>query len=130
MEMSTSKSEAMVLRRKRVYCTLWIGSELLPQVKELKYTGVLFTSEGRLEHDIDRRIDAVAAVMRPLYWAVMVKRELSLKVKLSIYQSINVPNLTYDHELWVMTERTRFWVPAAEMSFLHRVSRMPPRERV
>ncbi len=65
MEMSTSKSEAMVLRRKRVYCTLWIGSELLPQVKELKYTGVLFTSEGRLEHDIDRRIDAVAAVMGP-----------------------------------------------------------------
>ncbi|KAK0144601.1 putative uncharacterized transposon-derived protein F52C9.6 [Merluccius polli] len=118
MRISTSKSESMVLNRKRVECTLRVGDEILPQVEEFKYLGVLFTSEGRLEREIDRRIDAASA------------RELSRKAKLSIYQSIFVPALTYGHELWVVTERTRSRVQAAEMSFLRRVAGLSLRDRV
>ena len=56
MRISTSKSEAMVLDRKMVACSLRVGGEILPQVEEFKYLGVLFTSEGRMEREIDRRI--------------------------------------------------------------------------
>ncbi|KAI3360279.1 hypothetical protein L3Q82_014587 [Scortum barcoo] len=104
MRISTSKSEAMVLDRKRVACPLWVGGEVLPQVEEFKYLGVLFT--------------------------VVVKKELSRKAKLSIYRSIYVPTLTYGHELWVMTERTRSRIQAAEMSFLRRVAGRSLRDRV
>ncbi|KAI3369118.1 hypothetical protein L3Q82_025442 [Scortum barcoo] len=69
MRISTSKSEAMVLDRKRVACPLRVGGEVLPQVEEFKYLGVLFTSEGKMEREIDRRIGAEGA-------------------KLSIYRSI------------------------------------------
>ncbi|KAI3374782.1 hypothetical protein L3Q82_021332 [Scortum barcoo] len=48
MRISTSKSEAMVLDRKRVACPLLVGGEVLPQVEEFKYLGVLFTSEGKI----------------------------------------------------------------------------------
>ncbi|KAK3558549.1 hypothetical protein QTP86_019017 [Hemibagrus guttatus] len=105
MRVSTSKSEAMVLDRKKVACTLQVGGEVLPQVEEFKYLGVLFTSEGRMDREIDRRIGAAAAVMRSMYRSVVVKKELSRKAKLSIYQSMYVPTLTYGHKLWVMTER-------------------------
>ncbi|KAI3375645.1 hypothetical protein L3Q82_003952 [Scortum barcoo] len=118
MRISTSKSEAMVLDRKRVVCPLQVGGEVLPQVEEFKYLGVLFTSEGKMEREIDRRIGAASAVMRSVYRTVVVKKELSRR-KLSIYRSICVPTLTYGHELWVMTERTRSRIQAAEMSFLH-----------
>ncbi|KAK3506681.1 hypothetical protein QTP70_014290 [Hemibagrus guttatus] len=91
LRVSTSKSEAMVLDRKKVVCPLQVGGELLPQVEEFKYLGVLFTSEGRMEREIDRWIGAAAAVMRFMYQSVVVKKELSRKVKLSIYQSIYVP---------------------------------------
>ncbi|KAK3528006.1 hypothetical protein QTP86_013119 [Hemibagrus guttatus] len=77
MRVSTSKSEAMVLDRKKVACTLQVGGEVLPQVEEFKYLGVLFTSEGRMDHEIDRRIGAAAAVMRSMYRSVVVKKELS-----------------------------------------------------
>ncbi|KAI3370712.1 hypothetical protein L3Q82_007269 [Scortum barcoo] len=61
-----------------------------------------------MEREIDRRIGAASAVMRSVYrTVVVVKKELSRKAKLSIYRSIYVPHLTYGHELWVMTERTR-----------------------
>ncbi|MDG2633017.1 hypothetical protein P7M35_24665, partial [Vibrio parahaemolyticus] len=130
MRISTSKSEAMVLSRKRVDCPLQVGGEVLPQVEEFKYLGILFMSEGRMEREIDRRIGAASAVMQALNRSVVVKRELSQKVKLSIYRSIYVPTLTYGHELWVVTERMRSRIQAAEMSFLRRVAGLSLRDRV
>ncbi|KAK3559606.1 hypothetical protein QTP86_013548 [Hemibagrus guttatus] len=130
MRVSTSKSEAMVLDWKKVACTLQVGGAVLPQVEEFKYLGVLFTSEGRMDHEIDRQIGAAAAVMQSMYRSVVVKKELNRKAKLSIYQSIYVPTLTYGHELWVMTERVRSWIQAAEMSFLRRVVGRSLRDRV
>ncbi|KAK3564367.1 hypothetical protein QTP86_017329 [Hemibagrus guttatus] len=79
MRVSTSKSEAMVVDRKKVAYTLQVGGEVLLQVEEFKYLGVLFTSEGRMDHEIDRRIGAAAAVMQSMYRSVVVKKELSRK---------------------------------------------------
>jgi len=86
---------------------LWVGNEILPQVEEFRYLGVLFTSEGRMEREIDRRIGAASAVIQALHRPVVVKKELNQKAKLSIYRSIYFPTLTYGHELWVVTKRTR-----------------------
>ncbi|KAI3373866.1 hypothetical protein L3Q82_021979 [Scortum barcoo] len=47
-----------------------------------------------MEREIDRRIGAASAVMRSVYWTVVVKKELSRKAKLSIYRSIYAPTLT------------------------------------
>ena len=69
---------------------------------------------------------AVSAVIQMLDWIVVAKRELSLQVKLSIY----FPNLAYDHEVWIVTERIRSHIQAVEMSFLHRVSGLTLRDRV
>ena len=70
----------MVLDRKKMACSLQVGGELLPQVEEFKYLGVLFMSEGRMEHKIDRRIRTAAAVMQALYWSVVVKKALNQKL--------------------------------------------------
>ena len=59
-----------------------------------------------------------------------MKKELSQKAKLSIYRSIYVPTLTNGHELWVVTERTRSRIQAAEMSFLRRVAGLSLRDKV
>ena len=45
---SISKFEVIVLNQKRVDCKLQIREELLPQMEELKYLGVLFTNEGKM----------------------------------------------------------------------------------
>ncbi len=132
MTISTSKSENMVLSRKKVACPLQVGGVFLPQVEELKYLGVLFMREGRMEREIDRWIGAASAVMRSMYWSdvLVVKKGLSCKAKLSIYWSINVPTLTYGHELWVMTERTLSRIQAVEMIFHRRVAGRSLRDRV
>ncbi|KAI3364976.1 hypothetical protein L3Q82_001140 [Scortum barcoo] len=107
MRISTSKSEAMVLDRKRVACPLRVGGEVLPQVEEFKYLGVLFTSEGKMEREIDRRIGAASAVMRSVYRTVRGEEGAESKGE-ALDLPVNLrSHLTYGHELWVMTERTR-----------------------
>ena len=67
------------LSRKWVQCPLQVGHEILPQVEEFKYLGFLFTSEGRMEREIDSRIGVASAVLRALHRHVIVKKELSQK---------------------------------------------------
>lgn len=81
----------------RVKCPVQVRDQILPQVQEFKYLVVM--SDGRRE--IDRRIGTAAAVKPVLYWSIVVKRELSVKVTFSIYRSIYVAILSYGHELWI-----------------------------
>ena len=98
----------MVPCQKKVDHPLQVGGESPPHVKEFKYLGLLFSSEGKTEQEIDRQIGAALAVMQTLKQSVVVKREPSLQsAKLSIYISIHVPTLSYGHELWVVRERMR-----------------------
>ena len=52
--MRVSTSMAIVLYRKTVDC-LQLKSELLPQAKEFKYQGLLITSDGKVERELDRK---------------------------------------------------------------------------
>ena len=88
MKISASKSEAMVLNRKKVDCLLQVLREILLQVEEFKYIGVLFMSEGKMERQIDRWNGAACTVIWALRLPFVEKRELVT-------------------QLWVMTERTR-----------------------
>lgn len=74
-----------------------------------------------MERKTDRQVGVAPAVMWELLIVVM-KRELSLKAKPSIYLSIYDPTLTYGHELLVATKRTRLRIQVAKMTFLHRVA--------
>ena len=59
--------------------------------------------------------------MRHFYRSVVPKRELCTKAKLSVFKSVFVLSYHYGHECWVMTERVRSRVQAAEMGFLQKV---------
>ena len=117
----TSRSEASVLYQKTVECSLQVGTEFLPQVREYKYLRVLFTGEAWMEQEIDRWIGAASAVKLVLYRTI-AEKELCRKAKLSIYQSTYFPTLIYGHELTFGTERMRFWIQAAKLSFLRGVA--------
>ena len=86
--------------------------------------------EGKMEMEIDQQIGTASAVIGTLKRSVVVKGALSQKAKLSIYQSIYIPTLTYGHELWVLTKRMRLRIQGAEMSLPCRVAGLNLRDRV
>lgn len=87
IRVSTSNSEAMILGWKMTDPTPpQVGSELLPQVKKFKYLWVLFMTQGKMEHEINRQISMASAVTQELYQTVVMKMELSQREELLIYQ--------------------------------------------
>lgn len=82
------------------------------------YLRILLASEGRAERETDKQIGAASAVTRTLYRSVLVKKEFSRNVTLSIYWSIYIPTLNFGHKLWVVTKRPRSLIQVAEISFL------------
>jgi len=70
----------------------------LQQVETFNYLGVVFTSDGSRNKEIDTRFGKANAVLRELYYSVVTKRELSKNAKLSIFESVFVPIFTCRHE--------------------------------
>jgi len=95
----------------------------LQKVETFEYLGMVFTcDEGGAPGDwYTDWIGKANAVLRELYRSVATKRELSNTVKLSVFKSIFVPILSYDHESWVMTERILTQVQTPKLGFLRRV---------
>ncbi|KAI3366340.1 hypothetical protein L3Q82_000504 [Scortum barcoo] len=97
MRISTSKSEAMVLDRKRVACPLRVKVERsCLKWRSSSISGSCSRVRERWSVEIDRRIGAASAVMRSVYRTVVVKKELSRKAK-----ALDLPvNLRFPPHLW------------------------------
>ena len=130
MRVSVAKTETLVLSRKPSQCTLHVSGTSLRQVEKFKYLGVVFTSDGRQEAELDARIAGDGAVMRQFQHSILRRGEVGKKAKLAIFSSVFVPIHTYSHECWVMTERVRSRIQASEMGFLRRISGVTLLDRV
>ena len=90
---------------------LQVNGATWKQVVKFNYLGATFTSDRRQDEELlDTRIGKASAVMRALYYSIVIKRELSKKAKLSIFKTVFVPILTYSHShlwSWLITERVR-----------------------
>lgn len=77
-----------------------------PKVEDFKYLGgVLFNNKGEQSGRLTG-VGTVPTWMCTLYWCVMLKRELNVKVEPLIY----VPAFTCGNKLWVVMEQMRLWI--------------------
>jgi exonuclease III len=129
MRVSTSKTEVMVLDRRKVDCSLHVSGTQLRQVEEFKYLGIMFTSDGRQEKELDRRINLASVVMREL-WRLAGNERIPMEAQIAVFNSLYKSVLTYGHESWILTERTRSRVQAAEMRYLRRILGVSRRHRL
>ena len=60
-------------------------------MEEFQYFRVLFTSEGRMEQEINQCIGTASTVMQALHPSVVMKKDLSQKI-LFIGQSLFLPS--------------------------------------
>jgi len=100
-----------------VFITETVSEASLKQVEKFKYLAVVFTSDRRQAKELDTRMGKASVVMQALQYLVIIKWELSIKAKLSIFKTVFVPILTYGHESWISTKRIWSQVQVYEMRF-------------
>jgi len=75
-----------------------VSGNTLHQVETFNYLGVVFTSGGSRNKEVDARIVKANTVLREFYCSVVAQREFSNTAKLSVFKSVFVPILTCGHE--------------------------------
>ena len=130
MQISTKKTEVMVLSRQKEQCAVSVNGTSLKQVEKFKYLWIEFSNDARLDCKIDRRIGTASAILRSLYRSVVTKKEVSRRTGMAIFNAVYRPTLIYGHEQRVMTERIRPRIRAAEMRFVRRAARLTLRDRI
>lgn len=77
-----------------------IGQEVLKEVESFKYLGSYISNNGSLDKEIENRISAASSAFGRLYYRVWKPHHLSLKTKLSIYETTVLSTLLYSSECW------------------------------
>ena len=122
MQIGTKKTEVMVLSRQKEQCAVSANGTPLKQVEKFKYVGIGFSNDTKQDCEINRRIRSASANLRPVSRSVVAKKEVSWRARITVFNAVYRPTLTYGHEQWGMTERIRSRIRAAEMRFLRRVA--------
>ena len=122
LAMNTEKTTTMVFSRKKVDCSVEVDGRKLENVMEQTYLGVILSEDGRMECELEKRIGAALSAAGAVRSQVLESRDLSKSAKMLVYKTMIEPTLTYGAESWVLKEREKQRVQAAEMRVLRKIA--------
>ena len=117
MKISKTKTEVMMIGRNRQECNIFIEETQLKQVEDFKYLGVMVNDKCLQEREIRNRIEKYNSNFILMY-PLLKDKHVPTKSKITIYTTILRPILIYGCEAWVLTEKTKSKIQAAEMKSL------------
>jgi cysteinyl-tRNA synthetase len=115
MKINIVKTKIMVITKDEKNVDIEIEGTKIEQVNEFKYLGVTINNKGKEDTEINQRISAATKLYHTLGKIFIGKKEITRKTKMTVYQTIFRPVLTFGSESWVMTERQKNRMQAIEM---------------
>ena len=99
MKINTAKTKVMDLNIQSDYQLVLYGQEL-EKVDSFTYLGSIIDSRGGCDLDIQNRINKAQAIFSQLRRHLWIRREISMKTKLSVYKAAGRSVLFYAVETW------------------------------
>ena len=115
------KTKVMRIARKREECEVKIDEEVIEQVDAMKYLGVMISSDGRMEKEVEARIGGATQVIGGLNDVVLRRKELSRSTKLKVVNATVMPTLLYGCEMWTLSKQQQLKMQATQMKVLRRI---------
>ena len=112
-------SNTMVFSSVSPECNIEIDGEKVTNVKEAVYLGVKLSEDGKMGGKMERRIGMTMQTVGAMK-KVYESREISREAKVTVFES--VPTLTYECEVWVLTEREKSRLQATEIRMLRKIA--------
>ena len=130
LKVNWRKAKVMSVARKSEECEVKIGEEVIDQVEEMKYLGVMISSDGRMEKEVEARIGSATRVIGGMNEAVLKRKELSRSTKLTVVNATMMPTLMYGCETWCLSKQQQSRVQATQMNVLRRIEGVSRLDRV
>ena len=122
LAMNTEKTTTMVFSRKQVDCSVEVDGRKLKNVRKQTYLGVILSEDGKMDCELEKRIGAALSAAGAVRSQVFESREMSRSAKMLVYKAMIEPTLTYGAESWVLKEREKQRIQAAEMRVFRKIA--------
>lgn len=118
LSINTNKTKTMVFEGKseKTICNIVLNNEKIEQVEKFVYLGSLFSRDGKIDEELDRRINEGKKVIGRA-GPVIRSKNISNKAKMAIHNSIFVPTVLYGSETWTYQEKDKSKMNAIDMKF-------------
>ena len=83
-----AKTEIMCMSRHPVQCSFQTNGVIFKKTDKFKYLRDTFSSDGRQDNELDICIGKASAVIHKLCQSVVLKQELCIRAKLSVFRSV------------------------------------------
>lgn len=130
MKINKEKTKIMVAAQEREDLYIQIDDNQIEQVNTFEYLGVTLEEQGHHETEINKRIEKANKVYHAMNKGFISKKEITKQTKMNVFKAIYRPILTYGCETWVLTQRQKSKVQAAEMRYLRRVKGVTRQDRI
>ena len=130
LKINVEKTRVMVMGKTSHDISVQIDGKAIKQEETFKYLGVLLSSNGNQEVEIKARIESAARLYHSIKNTLIGKREISRKVKMSVYRAVFTPILIFGSESWTVTKKIKSQIQSMEMKFLRRVMGITKMDRI
>ena len=120
LKVSTSKTEVQCISRQPPKLHIDIGGTELNQVEQFTYLGGVISQDARSELDIKRRVNLATGISSSLK-SVWESRDISVKMKVRVYEALVLSVLLYNSETWTLTSADESRLRVFEMAVFRRI---------
>lgn len=130
LKMNLDKTRVMKIGKNTTKMTIELNGRVIEQTDVYKYLGVKIQSDGKNEAEINERLESTMKLYHALNSKFIRRREISTGTKLTVYNTIFRPILTYGSESWILTRQQKSKLQAVEMKYLRAVKGVTRRDRI
>jgi len=130
MQISTQKTQAMVITKAPIRCKLEVNGKSIQQVMQFKYLGVDISSDNNTRCEVKSQATKAAVISGCLRDIIWRNKHMTVKSKVRIYKTCVRPLLTYAAETRAESTKTKQIMRATEMKTLRSITGLSLRDRV
>ena len=130
MKANWQKTRVMRIGRKKDVCNVEVNGQEVEQVEVMKYLGVMISSDGSMDSEVEQRIGMASKMIGAIGRTVLGRKELTKGTKVRVVNAMVIPTLTYGCEAWTLQARHKGQIEAAQMRALRRIEGVSRMDRV
>ena len=115
-----SKTKTMAIAKNKEICEIKLNNSNLEQVDQFSYLGSVVSEDGSCVPDVTSRIGKAAAVFGNLK-TIWKSKDILIKTKIYIYETLVLPILLYGSECWTLRKQDENKLLVTEMSWLRQI---------
>ena len=96
-------------------CNVEVNVQEVEQVEVMKYLGVMISSDGSMDSEVEQRIGMASKMIGAIGRTVLGRKELTKSTKLRVVNAMVILTLTYGCEAWTLPARHKGQIEAAQM---------------